>query len=154
MTISHQYYNHLAVRFIAGVRLCGRSQKKLHTSSRFSLKVMQPYDARTIVLPSLTGLLPDVISELQDCCKFGLAAVVQTSWAVVRFIVFLRQPCNNTQGDCTVILQHLRAKYMSASSCDSCTNALLFFQQPCVPCGSLEAVLHPHKIPRMNMSNI
>ena len=93
--------------------------------------------------------------------------VVRTSWVVIRFVIFLWQPCNKVQGRCTV-KRHLQAKYVNASSVVSRPNALRVLQQPYLaavfvsvdlqqPC--LAAVLRPHKIDKriamkINMSNI
>ena len=77
-------------------------------------------------------------AQLQDSRKCGRATIVQTSWAVLRFVAFLLQPCNKTQVPCTVIAWH---------SCGICgrnawVRALALVERtPCVSCISLAAVL-------------
>ena len=64
-------------------------------------------------------LSQDGRADLQDCCKCGRASAMQTLSVFVRFVAFLRQPCNKAQGDCTVdvhiiaaVLWHSQGKYM------------------------------------------
>ena len=89
MPVSHQLYDRLAVRFTTGIRPCGRSQTKLNTSNWFSLNVRQPYDARTIVLRSWTGLSSDVLAMLQvrPCDN-------RANFMSCRTVRDVQQPCN------------------------------------------------------------
>ena len=64
----------------AGIRLCSRSQTRLHTSCGFSLNVRQQCDACTFVLPSHAGQSQDGHVDLQDCRKCGCASVVELHW--------------------------------------------------------------------------
>ena len=46
------------------------------------------------------------------------------------------------------VLRHLRAKYVSASSCVRCTRALRLLKQPCSCLACLVAAMRPYKITR------
>ena len=152
--VSHQSYNCLAVQFTAGVRPCSRLLTKLHTSIPFSLNVRQPYHARKIVMHSRTGLLSDVLAKLQDCRMCSRSTIMQTSWAVLWFVAFLRQPHNKMHVHCTVNV------WQSCSICgwNAWVPALaLVVPTPCVSYSSLVcivAVVRPHKIARESQGKI
>ena len=162
MPVSHQSYNHLAVRFSAGVRPWSRLQTKLHTSCGFSTNLRRLYDARTIVLCSWAGLSQGGLQICKTCHKWGHASVLRTALVVVRFTAFLLQPCNKAQGHCRIIVQQssgIRGRNMLVRPVTIAVRNLASLgaalQRPCVSCHSLASSLdHTRNARKIYMSKI
>ena len=142
MPVSHQLYDHLAVRFTAGIKPCGQIADKI----KYLILIFTKPKA--------------AVQCLHDCLAFMRRAIVRCACNVARLsqvqlhdnhanfmschmvcgvlaaAVLIKRNTSSLHNYCAAVLWHFGAECTSVSSWDSHTNTLCVLQQPCMSCGS------------------
>ena len=133
--------------------------RQFHTESQ---NVGQSSNVRMIISCHLQGCRKTLMQNLQDCRKTK-RYVVQfphcSRAVIVRFAVFLRQPCNKAHVHLAVVSRPLYDKYVAGKLlCQSCIHLACLaavLRQPCVPYRCLKSFRKRTQIAKkMNMSKI